>query len=69
MNTIPRRIRLDLLTPAEKAIYDAVQEVEKVGADPLLTDAVVLLQQARDKVADYVDAAEPRRRVSGREEV
>ena len=54
-NDIPRRIRLDLFTPAEKAIYDAVGEVEKAGAHPLLTEAVILLQKARDKVADYVD--------------
>jgi len=33
-NEIPRRNRLDLNTPAEKAIYDAIQEVEKAGADP-----------------------------------
>lgn len=29
--------------------------VEETGCDPLLTDAVNLLQQARDRVADYVD--------------
>ena len=55
---IPRRIDLLRFTPAEKAIYDAVQEVEKVGAHPLLTDAVILLGQAREKVADYVDSQE-----------
>ena len=42
-NEIPRRNRLDLNTPAEKAIYDAIQEVEKVGANPKLTDVVVML--------------------------
>jgi len=51
----PRRHRVDLLTPAELQIRDAVFTVEDMGADPLLTEAVVLLQQARDKVADYVD--------------
>lgn len=55
MNDFPRRSRLDLNTPAEKAIYDAMQEVEKMAADERLTDAVELLQQAHDKVADYVD--------------
>jgi hypothetical protein len=54
-NTIPRRSRLDLLSTGERAVYDAVQAVEGMGADPLLTDAVVLLQQARDKIADFVD--------------
>ena len=56
---MPRRCRVDLLSKGEKAIYDAVQTVEGVGADPLLTDAVILLQQARDKVADYVDKMNP----------
>lgn len=50
-----RRNNLDVMAPAEKAIYDAMQEVEKVGAHYLLTEAVNLLSQAREKVADYVD--------------
>jgi hypothetical protein len=52
---IPRRAHLDLNTPAELAIRDAVNAVERMGADVLLTEAVVLLGQAREKVADYVD--------------
>lgn len=55
MDEIPRRIRLDLNTPAEKAIYDAMQEVEKVGADERLTEVVIMLGEARDKLSDYVD--------------
>lgn len=55
MDSIPRRIRIDLMTPAELAIRDAVIAVEEVGADPLLTEAVILLQRAREKVADFVD--------------
>jgi len=51
----PRRIRLDRLTPAEMAIHDAVQAVEHAGCDVRLTNAVVLLQQAREEVADFVD--------------
>jgi hypothetical protein len=51
----PRRIRIDLMTPAETAIHVAMREVEKAGADVRLTDAIVLLQQAREKVADYHD--------------
>jgi hypothetical protein len=57
MNEIPRRARLDLCSKAERAIYDAMQEVEAMPADERLTEAVVLLQAARNKVADYVDAA------------
>lgn len=52
---IPRRNRLDLNTPAELAIYNAMQEVEKAGADLRLTEAVNLLDKARNLVADYVD--------------
>lgn len=55
MRAIPRRSRLDQNIPAELAIRAAIDTVEETGAHPLLTDAVVLLQQAREKVADYVD--------------
>jgi len=54
-NEIPRRSRLDLNTPAEKAIYDAMQEVEKLPADVKLTEAVTLLAKAKDLVSDFVD--------------
>ena len=52
----PRRNRIDLQTPAEKAIRGAVQAVEEAGADERLTSAVMLLGEALDKVADYVEA-------------
>lgn len=55
MSDFPRRVCIDRFTPAEKAIYDALVAVESVGCDPLLTEAVVLLGQAQDKVADFVD--------------
>ena len=54
-NEIPRRNRLDLNIPAEKAIHNAMQEVEKVGANVKLTEAITLLAKAKDLVADYVD--------------
>jgi hypothetical protein len=53
---VPRRNRVDLLTPAERAIYDAVEAVEDLPPDERLTNAVILLQRARDHVADYVDS-------------
>jgi hypothetical protein len=53
---IPRRIRIDRMVPAERAIRDAKLAVEALGADVRLTDAVVLLGQAQDNVADFVDA-------------
>lgn len=52
----PRRCDILQYTPAEKAISDAMAAVESIGAHPLLTDAVALLEQARSKVADYVDS-------------
>jgi hypothetical protein len=52
---IPRRFRLDQQVPAELAIRDAMLRIEEMPADPLLTEAVVLLEQARSKVADWVD--------------
>ena len=55
MSDIPRRIRIDLMTPAELAIRAAVIAVEEAGCDERLTDAVVLLQEAKERVADFVD--------------
>jgi hypothetical protein len=49
------------MTPAELAIRAAVQAVEEAGCDVLLTDAVILLGHAREKVADYVDRMNPER--------
>lgn len=46
------------MTPAEKAIYDAVQIVDSLPPDVRLTDAIILLHKAREKVADYVDNIE-----------
>lgn len=50
---IPRRIRLDKLTPAEKAIFDAVDVVEGMGAHPLLTEIIA--------ICDFIDAATTRK--------
>ena len=55
MEDIPRRIRIDKMVDAELAIRKAMMEVEELGADILLTDAINLLSQAKDKVSDYVD--------------
>ena len=60
----PRRNRLDLNTPAEKAIYDAMQEVERAGADVKLTKVVTLLSKAKDTLADYIDKVETESRLS-----
>lgn len=55
IDDIPRRARLDFNTPAELAIRKAIDTVEEAGAHQLLTEAVILLDQAREKVADFVD--------------
>jgi hypothetical protein len=54
-NGFPRRIRRDLWLPAERVIQEAVDLVEQLGADVALTDAVILLGKARERVADYID--------------
>lgn len=56
---IPRRIRIDLATPEEMAIRNAIAAVEAMGADVRLTQATILLDQALSKVADYVDGVKP----------
>lgn len=54
-----RRNRLDLCTPAELAIYNAMQEVEKAGADVRLTEAIILLDKARNLIADFIECIPP----------
>ncbi len=60
----PRRSRVDKFTPAETAIRAALQAVETVGADVRLTDAVVLLGHAADRLADFVEN-QPSREITG----
>lgn len=52
---IPTRIDLHWMTAAERAIRDVMLLVENAGASPALTDAVMLLAKARDRVADHVE--------------
>lgn len=56
----PRRNMINEMTPAELSIYNATQEVEKIGADVKLTEAIVLLTKARELVADFLDASHPK---------
>lgn len=60
MSLTSRRNDVLRWTAAERAIQAAVDEVERAGAHPLLTDAVVLLSEAQARVADYVDGHGPR---------
>lgn len=52
---IPRRIDILRNTHAELAIRNAINEVEKVGADIKLTQSVILLSEALNKLSDYID--------------
>lgn len=66
MNTkidIPRSSRSDLWEPAETAIFNAMQEVEKMPPDPILTDAVCNLSKAKDLVSAYIDDQIQRRNI------
>lgn len=54
-NEVPRRFKIDQMTPAEKAITGAMTEVEKMPCGLKLTEAIDLLYKAREIVADYVD--------------
>lgn len=52
------RIDMNWLTPAETAIFNAIYAVEAAGGSLALTDAVTLLVQARDRVANHVEGLE-----------
>ena len=67
-NEIPRRVDMQRMTAAEFAILEAIRLVEESGADVRLTDAVVLLGEARDCVSDYVDGIKAIRRRPDRRE-
>lgn len=43
------------MVPAETAIRRAINAVENIGADTKLTEAVNLLQKAKDLVSDFID--------------
>lgn len=46
---------MDQWCDAEKAIYTAMQEVEKMPPSVTLTDAVNKLKEAKDLVSDFID--------------
>jgi len=53
---IKRRHRADQWEPSEKLIQDAIWEVEKIGADEKLTEAVILMAKAKELVSDFIDS-------------
>lgn len=52
---MPRRAVVEKMVPAELAIREALSKVEEMPAHVRLTDAVMLLTQAQEAVADFVD--------------
>ena len=52
---VPRRADTLLQAPAEMAVTDIMRQVEGLGASAALTDAVTLLQRARDRIADHLE--------------
>ncbi len=55
-NGIPRRNRIDLHTPVEMAIRQVMLSLEGMPGHPLLTEAVDLLNQAKSRVADWIES-------------
>lgn len=55
-NGMPRRCSIYLMTPAELAVRTAKLAIEDMPADVRLTEATILLSQAQEKIADYVDS-------------
>lgn len=51
----PRRICFGKMSDAELSVSEAIQDVEKMGADVKLTNAVVKLSEAREMIADFID--------------
>lgn len=54
-NGTPRRNQLHKFTAKEMELYDIMQNIEKLGAHPLLTEVVNALSEARERLADWVE--------------
>jgi len=55
VNGFPRRKRIDLTMPVELALRSAVEKIESIGCDPLLTKAIIKVEEARELVAYYIE--------------
>lgn len=55
---MPRRACLEARHPLETLIAQAEAYVEKLGADPLLTDALCKLQEGRSLLADWLEGGQ-----------
>jgi hypothetical protein len=57
----PTRSDIEWFSPAELSIRETMLAIENAGASVALTDAVILLAQARARVADHVEGVLPRK--------
>jgi len=55
-----RRFNIAENTPLELKIRECMKELELMGADIRLTNAVVYLDNARVQIADFIDEIEPK---------
>lgn len=55
LEVTPRRNNLNLNTDVEISIRESMLKVENMGSNPLLTEAIVKLNEARELVADFID--------------
>lgn len=55
---IDRRERYAKMEPAERALWNAAIELEKLGTDYRIKEAVRLLDEARAVAADFADKVE-----------
>ena len=51
-----RRNNYSLLTPVETALKNAIHAIEESGwADPVMTNAVVLISQELEEISKFID--------------
>lgn len=51
----PRRNYMPEWSEQETGIYNLIQQIEKLGAHPLLTDVINHLEQAKERLADWIE--------------
>lgn len=50
-----RRSYQEFRFPIEVIITEAMEQIERLGCDTRLTEASILLMEARDKISDWID--------------
>ena len=57
VNGFPRRNIMEELTEEEKMLLGSIEHIENLGADERLTNAVVLIGEALNELADFLEGA------------